>query len=193
MRLIFREPILGGADLAKADLFSANFREVKEMEPYRINTAENWNRAFYSNEFISIFKLSPTHNEDLEKIGNYYGGGKIAYIFQPGEKGYVEGERHGLIAAEADLPGGDKYTWEAAKKACDDLDENGYSDWYLPSKEELHQLYLNRSAVGGFSDDGYWSSTEGSASGAWGQGFFGGDQYDGGKSFGWCVRAVRAF
>ena len=189
----FQGANLGGADLAKADLFSANFREVKEMEPYRIKTAENWNRAFYSNEFISIFKLSPTHNEDLEKIGNYYGGGKIAYIFQPGDKGYVDGERHGLIAAEADLPGGDKYTWEAARKACDELSEHDCIDWRLPSKEELNQLYLNRSAVGGFSVNFYWSSTEHSAFNAWFQYFYHGIQYYYFKYYKWCVRAVRAF
>ncbi len=189
----FQGANLGGADLTEADLFSANFREVKEMEPYRIKTAENWNRAFYSNEFISIFKLSPTHNEDLEKIGNYYGGGKIAYIFQPGDKGYVDGERHGLIAAEADLPGGYKYTWKAAKKACDDLSEHDCSDWYLPSKEELNQLYLNRSAVGGFSGVGYWSSTQNDAINAWTQIFDDGNQSINYVYFRLCVRAVRAF
>lgn len=40
----------------------------------------------------------------------------------------------------------------------------GYTDWFLPSKDELFQLYLNRSLIGGFEDVsksfGYWSSTE---------------------------------
>ncbi len=35
----------------------------------------------------------------------------------------------------------------------------GYTDWYLPSKDELYKLYLNKSAIGGFSGT-YWSSTE---------------------------------
>lgn len=36
----------------------------------------------------------------------------------------------------------------------------GYTDWFLPSKDELHKLYLNRSIIGGFFDGWYWSSTE---------------------------------
>ena len=35
----------------------------------------------------------------------------------------------------------------------------GYTDWYLPSKDELHNLYLNRVAIGGFFTQKYWSSS----------------------------------
>jgi len=35
-----------------------------------------------------------------------------------------------------------------------------YNDWFLPSKDELHKLYLNRSIIRGFFDGWYWSSTE---------------------------------
>jgi hypothetical protein len=169
------------------------------MDSYLIKSADHWQQAFYSSEHLAILKLSPTNNEELEKaiknvrVGSDYQGGKIACIFQPGDKGYVDGEWHGLIAAKADLPGGEKYTWEAAKKACDDLDENGYSDWHLPSKEELHQLYLNRSAVGGFASGVYWSSTEFNANDAWLQNFDFGRQYNFNKTVEWRVRPVRAF
>jgi hypothetical protein len=36
----------------------------------------------------------------------------------------------------------------------------GYSDWHLPSKDELNKLYINRVAIGGFTNNWYWSSTE---------------------------------
>jgi hypothetical protein len=36
----------------------------------------------------------------------------------------------------------------------------GNNDWYLPSQDELYKLYLNRVLVGGFVDNGYWSSSE---------------------------------
>ena len=164
-----------------------------------IKAAEHWQQAFYSSEHLAILKLSPTSNEELEKaiknlrVGSDYQGGKIACIFKPGDKGYVDGGWHGLIAAEADLPGGEKYTWEAAKKACDDLNEKGYSDWHLPSKEELNQLYLNRSAVGGFAGGSYWSSTEYGADYAWIQYFIGGDQNWFDKTRIDWVRPVRVF
>ena len=47
-----------------------------------------------------------------------------------------------------------------AARLCIDLVEGGYSDWYLPSKDELAQLYINRVAIGGIGDNYYWSSSE---------------------------------
>jgi len=72
----------------------------------------------------------------------------------------------------------------------------GYSDWYLPSWDELNKLYLQRVAIGGFDTTTfpyYWSSSESDAVEAWFQ-YFG----DGGKDFSVKdgtirVRAVRAF
>jgi hypothetical protein len=36
----------------------------------------------------------------------------------------------------------------------------GYSDWYLPSQDELDKLFSNRVTIGGFESDYYWSSSE---------------------------------
>jgi hypothetical protein len=69
----------------------------------------------------------------------------------------------------------------------------GYTDWYLPSKDELNKLYLNRIAIGGFAGNAYWSSTEYDSSNAWGQGFNTGGQYYGSKNYTDYVRAIRAF
>lgn len=69
----------------------------------------------------------------------------------------------------------------------------GFKDWYLPSKEELNKLYLNKALVGGFTDYDYWSSTENSALNAWVQLFANGYQYIDNKMDADCVRPVRSF
>lgn len=40
---------------------------------------------------------------------------------------------------------------------------NGYTDWFLPSLNELKQLYNEKSIVGGFSNTLYWSSSSGNS------------------------------
>jgi len=69
----------------------------------------------------------------------------------------------------------------------------GYSDWYLPSKDELNKLYLNKVTIGGFADYCYWSSSETNATTAWAQYFGDGYQHYDDKYYYDRVRAVRAF
>jgi hypothetical protein len=70
-----------------------------------------------------------------------------------------------------------------------------YTDWYLPSKDELNKLYLNRIAIGGFAYSNYWSSSENDNNFAWYQSFnfitTYQDEY--GKYGEFYVRAIRAF
>ena len=49
-----------------------------------------------------------------------------------------------------------------AAKMCDTLTLWGYTDWYLPSKDELEQMYIQKNSIGGFINNpgNYWSSTE---------------------------------
>ena len=71
----------------------------------------------------------------------------------------------------------------------------GKSDWHLPSKDELNQLYLRKAdgTVTGFVAAGYWASSELNAGYALNQGFDGNGQSNGGKNASFYVRPVRAF
>jgi hypothetical protein len=69
----------------------------------------------------------------------------------------------------------------------------GYTDWYLPSKDELKKLYLNRIAIGGFAGNYYWSSTEFDGDGAWYHYFTVGYWGNSAKNYSNYVRAIRAF
>jgi hypothetical protein len=83
-----------------------------------------------------------------------------------------------------------------AAKACKDYSNGGKTDWFLPSKDELNQLYVNRASVGNMETVNYWSSSQKSNNGyAWAHNFYTGDQdsvvnY---KTNTYRVRAVRAF
>jgi hypothetical protein len=73
---------------------------------------------------------------------------------------------------------------------------NNLTDWFLPSKNELNQLYLRKadSTVEGFLNYYYWSSTEADANYAWSQGFINGYNYNNRpKLYSYYVRPVRAF
>lgn len=51
---------------------------------------------------------------------------------------------------------------------CSGLTTDGYTDWFLPSKDELEQLYLQNEIVGGFRNGNYyWSSSEDNENNAW--------------------------
>lgn len=61
--------------------------------------------------------------------------------------------------------------WNSAYNACDNLSFAGFSDWFMPNKDELYMMYMHKDDIGGFVTEEpqqwpynqfpfyYWSST----------------------------------
>jgi hypothetical protein len=117
------------------------------------------------------------------KIGDTYAGGLVFWL---------DGNGGGLIA----VPSGYAYAiWPTAISQCLNYTDGTYSDWFLPSQDELNEMYLNLhlKGLGGFDGNYYWSSTEYDTNGAWMQSFVDGDQFTNNKGTTTNIRAVRAF
>lgn len=149
-------------------------------------------------------------------IGEAFGGGIIFYLDSTGKHGLIAAKKdqstgikwynkkYIVTGATASAIGTGKSntnkiinkqgnTGKYAAKLCADLVLNGFSDWYLPSKQELNQLYKQRSKVPGLAATNYWSSTEANANNAYDQEFGGGFKFADDKSFTIHVRAIRSF
>lgn len=158
------------------------------------------------------------NSDGSPNIGDEYQGGIVFYIDETGKHGLIVatiGQSTGAtwgcegtsIPTSAAVGFGQANTTaivthcgeaEIAARICDNLVLNGYSDWYLPSKDELNLLFQQRNMVGlgGFNMNYYWSSTESSIWSAWRQYFWTGFQSSSSKGPTqgiYSVRAIRSF
>ncbi len=107
---------------------------------------------FYANECDNHF-LEPDERLWLWEKPNIY-----AYT---GATNPIDGQENVAILDPQNNP-----RFFMAAKYCDDLDINGFSDWYLPASEELYAGFkssaFNYFNIKNGSDVGYWTSTESS-------------------------------
>ncbi len=178
----------------------------------------------YSGEKTADFNLTVTEEVEYNVGDTGPAGGKIFYVnpnagdewtyleAAPGDISFVQWGGGGTsvnttgtdigtgvsntaaIVAKLGDNGGTNY----AAKICSEYTRNYfgviYNDWFLPSRDELDELYGQKGSVGNFESSYYWSSSETDSDSAWLQNFADGVQADGGDKGGdRYVRAVRAF
>ncbi len=166
-------------------------------------------------------------NNTLE-IGDFHEGGVIFYLDSTGEHGLIcsitdQGNETYWSGNAEDIPGADGIiigtgmqntidiengnntgvASEIAVYLCTQYSINDYDNWFLPSKDELNLISLNKDVInataitnGGteFYQRSYWSSTEFDAGHAWKQDINNGEQFTYAKTHYACsVRAIRAF
>jgi serine/threonine protein kinase len=127
-------------------------------------------------------KVQPIIETTKLKIGQKHQGGIIFYLNNTGKQG--------KICTERNLG---PFDWDSAMGECQNLKLNGYSDWYLPSIEELKLLNNQKYVIQGLLKDFYWSSTVYNASSAYYFYFYNGHANHPTKTSTFTVRAVRAF
>ena len=165
--------------------------------------------------YVSFTKAAPSL-----AIGDSFFGGKIAYLYGNGCGFVAATSDHssqirwhngtntttgatgtaigtGLANTNAIISSQGGATGSYAAGICADysVTDGGvtYDDWYLPSEDELNQLYINRAEIGGFASNYFWSSTESSINSAWLQHLDGGNKSSLSKAGTWYLRAVRTF
>ena len=178
----------------------------------QISTAGNGTASHY----LIVGPVASTQSSKLWKTTNDSTAGTSSLIDGPTNSGNMNNASH------------------PAAEFCEGLTVGGYTDWYMPAKNELEVCYYNlrpnpgtsnndttsgtntnavpsrgsnyttvtpaqtsatNFKVGGseaFAYDGYWSSSQASASAGWVQSFFNGYQYNvSNKTNSKPVRAVR--
>ena len=128
-----------------------------------------------------------TNNNQSIGIGDYYQGGVVGHVFQPGDIDYIVDEVHGYLAYFDDTSIGwgcegiitgvtnstvgqgpintqilDSLCPESnfAAKWCNDLVIGGHNDWFLPNSNELMLLDERVLLSFGINDVSVWTSEE---------------------------------
>ncbi|GHV10527.1 hypothetical protein FACS189491_00150 [Spirochaetia bacterium] len=126
-------------------------------------------------------KVRQGDGSGLYKIGSRGPGG--GFVFYSNRGTYMECS-----------PNLGSFNWYEAINVAKNYRGGNFTDWHLPSEEELNLIYenLKEQSLGGSFEEYYWSSTE-SGNEATIQRFISGRLGDSRKSNSYAVRAVRAF
>jgi hypothetical protein len=197
--------------------FSTILRNLNPSTTYYVRSyAKNSNGVVVYGDEVSFSTSSVT-------IGSFYSGGIVFDLDSTGQHGMVSTPNNlgifhwgcygtDITNTSIALGTGESNTTyimagcserPIAASVCADLVLNGFSDWYLPSRDELMMMLdrLHRQGIGGFSHEWYWSSSQINHNGAWAINFNIDGPGGGGMSFmnksanfgSFRVRGVRTF
>jgi|WetSurMetagenome_2_1015567.scaffolds.fasta_scaffold00376_13 hypothetical protein len=171
-------------------------------------------RAYASNSAGTAYGNEVNFKSSAVTIGQSFAGGTIFYVDVSGQHGLIASTTNqtssvwgcsgtSIVGCSATSIGTGQSNTTAivngcsttgiAARICNDLVLNGYSDWYLPSKDELNLMYQQRSLIGLFSSGYYWSSTQNSGTSSLSLSFSTGVFINGIKTNSYYVRAIRSF
>ena len=171
-------------DTAAIGTFTVIISRLKPNTKYYVRSyATTNNGTSYGNEVNFTIEV---------QIGSNYGGGIVFYLDPSGKHGLISHKQGLNYASTWGCPGvaiGNTQTGIGTGQAnttaivngCTtggiaaafsaNLVSNGFSDWYLPSRDELNLMYQHRDVIGFDSDRKRWSSSEEDANTAWAQDF----------------------
>lgn len=168
------------ADSIFADSFSVRIGKLKPNKTYYV-------RAYATNSKGTGYSEQVTFTTHSIKIGDLFEGGIVFYIDATGLSGLIaarEGENYsaawgcpGVSVGNTTTPiGSGQLNTKNILKACstagiaarwaDLLEKDSFGDWYLPSKDELTEMYKHRNVVI-LNNAVRWSSSEVDANTAW--------------------------
>lgn len=150
------------------------------------------------------------------KVGQEYQGGIIFFVDKTGQHGLIAapydiGTYPLIYRTEWEIKGAGgteigtgrrntvnilKYSTfrgETAPYYCATLNCNGYSDWFLPSIDELELLFGAKTNLGGFKRGYYWSSSVAAQFYGWAESYFEGSTRMISPYARLNVRPIRAF
>ena len=143
-------------------------------------------KIFFTTFVLINLVLVSQAQQNKHTVGEKFGGGVVFFITDDG--------LHGLIAETIDQGKTNfKQAEGIAKTGIHSIAGKGFSDWRMPTKIELNNMYLQKNIIGGFTSNTYWSSTVNDNVTSWAQNFSNGFNTQSDDLLSFCVRAVRAF
>ena len=168
-------------------------------------------RAYLTNSSGTFYGNEVTVTTPPFAIGMSYGGGLVFYIDGTGSHGLISmatnlstyqwgptplffgatGTAVGTGMSNTNIVVASYGLSFTAAGLCKAYSGAGFTDWYLPSKDELDIMYTQRTLLS--MSGNYWSSTESSANNAWIKNFSTGTGGYGLKGNSINIRAIRSF